>query len=53
MGLLKEQREPAEIARTLGISEKAMVSLIHRKAQSGSIRITGIEPTKGEGNNER
>ncbi len=37
-------REPAEIARVLGISEKAMLTLIYRMAQNGSIRITEIRP---------
>ena len=42
--LLGEMREPAEIARVLGISEKAMLTLIYRMAQNGSIRITEIRP---------
>ncbi len=53
MESLREQRAPAEIARLLGISEKAMVTLVYRMAQKGSIRITEIEPVKGDGKNER
>jgi len=45
--LLKKERSmsASEIAATLKLSEKAMLSVIYRMAQQGTVRITGIQVT--------
>ena len=42
--MLKTKNDPKEIALVLGLSEKAMLSLIYRMARNGSLRITEIRP---------
>ncbi len=52
--MLGTKSEPKEIARALGISEKAMLSLVCRMAGNGRLRITEIRPGNKttEGNDE-
>jgi DNA-binding Lrp family transcriptional regulator len=35
----------SDLAATVKLSEKATLSVIHRMAQQGTVRITGIQPT--------
>ncbi len=53
--MLGTKSDPKGIALALGISEKAMLSLVYRMARNGSLGITEIRANKkttGDGNNE-
>ncbi len=51
--MLETKSDPREMALSLGISEKAMLSLVYRLARNGSLRITEIRPgNKTTGGND-